>query len=84
MRPRFERVWRVWNHIRKPSARVAIAHATTSTPWSFSHMRLEGSGSTTPGNETKKAKKIRPALNIAPGKKRSGHAVSHVFADPYT
>lgn len=33
-------------------------------------MRLEGSGSTTPGNETKKVKKIRPALNIAPRRKR--------------
>lgn len=43
-------------------------------------MRLEGSGSTTPGNETKKVKKIRPALNIAPGNKReSGHAFSTRF-----
>lgn len=43
-------------------------------------MRLEGSGSTTPGNETKKVKKIRPALKIAPGRKRgSGHAKFDMF-----
>lgn len=43
-------------------------------------MRLEGSGSTTPGNETKKVKKIRPALNIAAGRKRgSDHTILMCF-----
>lgn len=71
-RPIFERVCRVRSHTRKPSARVTIAHATTRPAWSFSQVRLEGSGSTIPGNETKKVKKIRPALNIAPGRKERG------------